>query len=147
MAAKQTYTVGKGKPPRHTQFKKGQSGNPSGLPGPAKSLERRLKAAVEKALEGSYWELDNGRGAFGDAPTTIEKIGRAIALSAAHGDHRKIALLLTLLGRDEAPEPFSLVQGKTQGKIENAEPPDEKSGNIPGSEPRGEAEGREDGRE
>jgi Family of unknown function (DUF5681) len=27
-----TYTVGYGKPPRHTQFKPGQSGNPSGRP-------------------------------------------------------------------------------------------------------------------
>ena len=24
------YEVGKGRPPRHSQFKKGQSGNPSG---------------------------------------------------------------------------------------------------------------------
>lgn len=140
MAAKQTYAVGNGKPPRHTQFKKGQSGNPSGLPGPAKSLDRRLKQAVEKALEGSYWDLANGAGAFCDPPTTIEMIGRAIALSAARGDHRKIALLQSLLGSDDAAEPYSLVQGKTQGKIENSPPPAEKSESFPGSGRQAEAQ-------
>ncbi len=36
------YTVGRGKPPLHTQFKKGQSGNPSGKPGPAKLAKQRF---------------------------------------------------------------------------------------------------------
>jgi hypothetical protein len=32
--ADSNYTIGRGKPPLHTRFQKGQSGNPSGKPGP-----------------------------------------------------------------------------------------------------------------
>ena len=44
MPAKGEYDVGKGKPPKHTRFQKGQSGNPSGLPGPVKTLQGALLA-------------------------------------------------------------------------------------------------------
>ncbi len=53
MTANSTYTVGKGRPPMHTRFKKGQSGNPSGKPGPAKLAKQRFQRALFVALEGS----------------------------------------------------------------------------------------------
>lgn len=51
------YRVGRGKPPLHSRFKKGQSGNPSGRP---KGL-RPLKQDVEIVLAKSLTATENGR--------------------------------------------------------------------------------------
>ena len=40
--ADEDYAVGKGKPPRETRFKKGQSGNPNGRPKGAKNFTTEL---------------------------------------------------------------------------------------------------------
>jgi len=45
-----SYEIGYGKPPRHTQFKKGQSGNPGGRP--RKSPAGRLKALALREAYG-----------------------------------------------------------------------------------------------
>jgi hypothetical protein len=42
------YEVGYGKPPRHTRFKKGQSGNPRGRPKESKNLATLLKEALNE---------------------------------------------------------------------------------------------------
>ncbi len=42
------YEVGFGKPPRHSQFKPGQSGNPSGRPKGAKSFETELEDVLKQ---------------------------------------------------------------------------------------------------
>ena len=44
------YEVGYGKPPRHTRFKKGQSGNPRGRPPAAKNLKTLLNEALNQLL-------------------------------------------------------------------------------------------------
>jgi hypothetical protein len=43
--------VGYGHPPRHTQFKKGQSGNPAGRPRGAKSLKRTVEELLTKKIQ------------------------------------------------------------------------------------------------
>lgn len=40
------------RPPIHTRFQKGHSGNPGGQPGPRRAMERRLQCALETALRG-----------------------------------------------------------------------------------------------
>jgi Family of unknown function (DUF5681) len=44
------YEVGYGKPPRHTRFTKGQSGNPRGRPPGAKNLRTPLSEALNETV-------------------------------------------------------------------------------------------------
>jgi hypothetical protein len=46
----QTYEVGKGKPPKNTQWKKGQSGNPSGKKKKEETLRNKLKSLLKKEV-------------------------------------------------------------------------------------------------
>jgi len=51
------YTVGYGRPPIHTRFKKGQSGNPSGR----RAATKRLDWAIEEELDSLIPAMDDGR--------------------------------------------------------------------------------------
>src|SRR5215813_13677739 len=44
------YEVGYGKPPHHTRFKKGQSGNPRGRPSGSKNLSTLLSEALNEPV-------------------------------------------------------------------------------------------------
>src|SRR5438128_9975421 len=44
------YEVGYGKPPRHTRFAKGQSGNPRGRPSGTKNLKTLLSEALNEPV-------------------------------------------------------------------------------------------------
>ena len=44
------YEVGYGKPPRHTRFAKGQSGNPRGRPCGAKNFNMLLEEALDETV-------------------------------------------------------------------------------------------------
>ena len=47
---KRDYEVGYGKPPQHTRFPSGQSGNPRGRPSGAKNLKTLLKDALDEPV-------------------------------------------------------------------------------------------------
>jgi hypothetical protein len=48
--APRDYEVGYGKPPRHTRFRKGQSGNPRGRPSGSKNLKTLLNEALNERV-------------------------------------------------------------------------------------------------
>src|SRR5438105_15886877 len=55
--APRDYLVGYGKPPLHTRFQKGRSGNPNGRPRGRKNMSTLLS----DALNGSVVVVENGR--------------------------------------------------------------------------------------
>ncbi|HEY3638082.1 MAG TPA: DUF5681 domain-containing protein [Rhizomicrobium sp.] len=128
-ATPSTYSVGRGRPPLHTRFQKGQSGNPSGKPGPAKLAKQRFERALYAALEGSEAELEQSK-----PDNVIAGIARRMALDASAGRISAVKLILSLLdaeskksagrGADAAEQLFtgaevlSLLQGKNQGNEE-----------------------------
>ena len=50
MTDRREYDVGFGKPPKHTQFKKGQSGNPNGRPKGARNLKTDLVEELQMII-------------------------------------------------------------------------------------------------
>jgi hypothetical protein len=155
------YAVGRGKPPVHTRFKKGQSGNPGGKPGPAKLAKQCFRQALHKALARSKLSL-----AVAEPKTALEEMANGLVFEAACGRTAPLKYLLSLLdGEIEAsdraarkemqqkdseqhaaetppaeaaparnePEPVSLLQGKSQGNGE--EQAEEVSGPHAANEP------------
>ena len=84
------YDVGYGRPPVHSRYKKGRSGNPKGRPKGAKSM----KALLEEALSSSVTIVENG------APKKTELrsiIFRTLCAKAAKGDARSTAVVVNLM--------------------------------------------------
>jgi len=135
MATKTAHAVGKGKPPKHSQFKKGQSGNPSGKPGPEKSARAALKQEILTALHSDFRDFEHLGNEWAYRPTVMGEMARSIALKAARGDQASIKMLLALLEQYETRDSenpngertLSLPQGKTQGKNGEAGPGEQES--------------------
>jgi hypothetical protein len=110
----------------HTRFQKGQSGNPSGKPGPAKLAKQRFQRALWAALEERPDDLELSK-----PGSVIAAIARKMALDASEGRSAAVRQLLSLLetesersaGLEEdaaeqiftAADLLSLLQGKMQG--------------------------------
>ena len=98
------YEVGYGKPPRHTRFQKGQSGNSRGRPGGSKNL----KTLLSEALNEPVIITENGRRR---KITKREAIVREVVNRSATPDLRAVKIVFDLLrdieGQSEpaAPEP------------------------------------------
>ena len=81
------YETGYGKPPRHTRFQKGRSGNPKGRPRGSKNSATLLMEALHEPVIIS----ENGRR---KKITKQQAIIKQVVNKAASGDHRSIQLLL-----------------------------------------------------
>lgn len=99
-----SYEVGYGKPPVHTRFKKGQSGNPKGRP---KGRRNRSVSVTENLLhriiqaEASR-EVTIAKGGRQLSVSMVEAIVARLANDAASGDPRARKLFMELLQTSEA---------------------------------------------
>jgi hypothetical protein len=87
-----SYEVGYGKPPVHSRFRKGQSGNPGGRPGPRRAAERLVQAELEELLVLSPEEFARcpPRDGFADIAADLTR-------GAVGGNAAGVRLLLSFL--------------------------------------------------
>ena len=88
------YEVGYGRPPRHTRFKKGQSGNPRGRPKGSKNLTTLLGEALNEPV---IVAENGGRRKI----TMREAIIKQLVKRSATADLRAIKILLDMVWRIE----------------------------------------------
>jgi Family of unknown function (DUF5681) len=89
------YEVGYGKPPRHTQFKKGQSGNPRGRPKGSKNLTTLLTEALNEPV---IVAENGGRRKI----TMRQAIIKQLVKRSATADLRAIKILLDMVREIES---------------------------------------------
>ena len=98
---KRDYAVGYGKPPRHTRFEKGRSGNPKGRPSGAKNLSSLFIDALNETV---IIAENGGRRKISKRQAIVKQIVN----KAAKGDWRCTKLLLELPQETGSPtEPES----------------------------------------
>jgi hypothetical protein len=90
------YAVGYRKPPKHTQFQPGQSGNRSGRPKQAPSMARLLRRELDRKVT----ITENGQAR---KITLQEAALRQITTKAAKGDSKALQMLLGLRAYIDAP--------------------------------------------
>ena len=127
-----SYSVGKGKPPTNTQFKKGQSGNPGGKPkskaaAPATSMQQRLKEAMEDAFQSDWSTVKFERDEWDHVDDPMRRLAREIVVYGVEGSRESRTTLLALMEKldklkmnDKVSKthPVSLTEGKAEGKAE-----------------------------
>jgi len=89
--------VGYGKPPRHTRWQKGQSGNPRGRPKASRGLKADLHAELVSQMEIQM----NGKRVSG---TKQQLMLKTLTARAASGDVRAIKALIDLVMQVFGPE-------------------------------------------
>jgi hypothetical protein len=102
-----TSLVGYKRPPQHTRFKPGVSGNPSG----GKKPRKKLKALFEQILNEEV-SVRDGDGV--KKITKAEALLRGVIVNSLQGDTRSIAMLLRLA---EAAGEFRQEDHKTEPTV------------------------------
>jgi hypothetical protein len=85
------YEVGYGRPPRHSQFRKGKSGNPKGRRRGATSLLDLLRKALEEKVT-----IKEG-GSTRKIPKRVA-IAKQLVNKAVSGDNKFVKLILEMIG-------------------------------------------------
>jgi hypothetical protein len=104
-AATRGYRVGYGRPPIHSQFKPGTSGNNKGRP----KGSRNAKSVVDKVVNSSITILQNGKAR---KTTQLEAMIQAATHKAMKGDTKALNAVVALLirtGHLDQPENEQLV--------------------------------------
>src|ERR1700761_2226010 len=85
------YSVGFGKPPRHSQFQPGRSGNPGGRPKKLKTVADAFAKQARKMVNAPI----KGGGTI--RASMLDLIAITHCSQAAKGDHKSAALVLRVL--------------------------------------------------
>ena len=108
------YEVGYGKPPRHTRFKRGQSGNPRGRPRESKNLPTLLTEALNERV---IVAEDDGRRKISKREAIITQLVNR----SATADWRAIKILLDLVrdieGQTEPASPETSAFSEADEKV------------------------------
>ena len=111
---KRDYEVGYGKPPRHTRFKKGRSGNPRGRPKGSKNLSTLLTEALNEAVV----VAENGRRR---TITMRQAIIKQLVKRSATADLRAMKILLDMVrdleGQTEPASPETAEFSQADEKV------------------------------
>ena len=99
-------SAGYGRPPKKGQYKKGQSGNPTGRPKGSKNVA----TVLAKALRERVTIVENGRRR---TVTKLEAAVKQLVNRAASGDERFMRQLLNLVGFVEGREEAQAPSGDT----------------------------------
>jgi hypothetical protein len=105
------YEVGFGKPPKHTRFRKGQSGNLAGRPGGSTNVETDMKHLVVRKIK------IKADGAIQTIPTS-RALCLAIIRKAMAGDVRAFSKIVEILGREMADELKATAASLTSADVE-----------------------------
>ncbi len=113
MNKRSTYEVGYRKPPKQSQFKRGESGNPKGRPKDTRNLktelEEELKQRVVVREGGNALRVSKRRGLL-----------KSLCNKALQGDPRAMRILLELIMRfedDKAADVFEAILSEDERKI------------------------------
>lgn len=97
------YDVGYGKPPAHTRFQKGQSGNPQGRP----KGKLNLVTVLNRALNEKVTVVEHGKR---HSITKLEAAFKQLVNKAVQGDPRAIQQVLSLGSLIGLATPTNLTQ-------------------------------------
>lgn len=113
---KDAYKVGYKKPPKHTQFPKGQSGNPRGRKKGSRGLKTDLNAELNRVLEVKM-------GSYRFKGTSQQLMLRGLALLAANGNLKASAqlvpLILTVFGTEDRGADKKSLSPQDQATLDN----------------------------
>ena len=84
------YEVGYGQPPKHAQFKKGQTGNPKGRPKGTKNLKTDLQEELEEKIVIT-------EGGAGKKISKQRALIKSMMAKAVNGDARAQTLLFNMI--------------------------------------------------
>lgn len=110
---KKPYTVGYRKPPQHTKFKPGQSGNPKGRAKRDPKSEKEEEEAdlcsdIDKELQAKIWIVENGERFL---VTKQQAIAKQTVNKALSGDPKSIGVLMN-------PHTRTALEKKLSARIE-----------------------------
>lgn len=93
------YEVGYGKPPKHTRFKPGRSGNPRGRPKKSKNVDALLERELDEVVT-----LQEGGQPI--RITKREAIIKQFVNLAIKGNAKPLQMMIAHLDKTRQPEPF-----------------------------------------